>query len=383
MIRNFSSKHSKVFTIYSLIAFLVLLFSLSYITVLQYFTPDLTVEGETTNAAVLTDNFTSTQGAEAAFNPLREIEVAEGHTFIKILRNHDLRSSDIDKIINALASLYDPTKLAIGQKITFHYDTDAVAEPKVQSMIINIAPDRNIEINRTSKNEFVATDIIIPLKKHLTRSSGSIQTNFIDAAINIGVPYNSLIEVIKALSYEVDFQRDIKSGNEIDIVYERFHHKNGDVAYDGDIAFASLQLDDRKLNIYRYTNEGGEVDYLTDDGRSVKKELLRTPVNVAKISSNYGMRKHPIKGYSIMHKGIDFAASIGTPIFAAGNGVIVEMGHKGTYGKYVKIKHNNQVSTAYAHASKFAKGKLSLMLAPRVNLLDLTCITRPLLTMSK
>jgi murein DD-endopeptidase MepM/ murein hydrolase activator NlpD len=153
----------------------------------------------------------------------------------------------------------------------------------------------------------------------------------------------------------VDFQRDIQPGDQFDIVFENLYTEDGQVARKGDVIFSSLTLGDQHFNIYRHTTIDGKTDYFNENGFSVRKELLRTPLNVAHITSGFGVRRHPVLGYTKMHKGIDFSASTGTPIFAAGNGIIEEIGRKGTYGNYVRIKHNATFSTAYAHASRFAK----------------------------
>jgi murein DD-endopeptidase MepM/ murein hydrolase activator NlpD len=174
-------------------------------------------------------------------------------------------------------------------------------------------------------------------------------------AHNLGIPSNALMELVKAYSFDVDFQRDIKVGDEINVVYERFYDEQGEFSHNGNIIYASLSLTDRNVELYRYSNSLGEEDFYSKDGHSVKKDLLRTPISVVRISSPYGMRHHPILGYSKLHKGVDFAAPTGTPILAAGNGIIEEMGHKGAYGNYIRLKHANGYSTAYAHASSFNK----------------------------
>ena len=163
-------------------------------------------------------------------------------------------------------------------------------------------------------------------------------------------------EVIKAFSYDVDVQRDIQPGDLYGVVYERFEDEDGNLARTGDVLFASMTLSGKAIGIYRYTDRDGFTDYYDQDGHSLRKALLKTPIDGARISSGFGMRKHPILGYSKMHKGIDFAAPSGTPIYAAGNGTIVKIGRNGGYGNYVKIKHANGYATAYAHLSKFAKG---------------------------
>ena len=142
----------------------------------------------------------------------------------------------------------------------------------------------------------------------------------------------------------------------MDVLFERLETKNGEVAGHGDILFADLDLGDRDLKIYRYVDKNGHADYYNEKGESIRKALLRTPVNGARISSGFGMRNHPILGYTRMHRGVDFAAPVGTPIYAAGDGTVGYAGRKGGYGNYMRIRHNGTYASAYAHISRFASG---------------------------
>lgn len=162
--------------------------------------------------------------------------------------------------------------------------------------------------------------------------------------------------MIRIYSYQVDFQRDIKEGDKFEILYETYKTEDGDFARYGDILYANLAIDGKKIPVYRYENKDGQVDYYGEDGMTFKKTLMRTPVDGARMSSGFGMRRHPISGYTKMHKGIDFAVAMGTPIYAAGDGTVEISGRKGAYGNYVRIRHNNEMKTAYAHMQKIAKG---------------------------
>src|SRR5581483_1646245 len=170
-----------------------------------------------------------------------------------------------------------------------------------------------------------------------------------------GLPVGLIGDLIKALSYDVDFQRDIHQGDSFEVMYERYDNENGDLAKSGRLLYASLMLGGKPKSIYYYERDG-DGEYYTPDGVAVRKSLLKTPVDGAKITSGYGMRVNPILGYSMMHQGVDFGAPIGTPIFAAGNGTIEEIGEKNGYGNYIKLRHNSSYETAYAHISRFASG---------------------------
>ncbi len=164
------------------------------------------------------------------------------------------------------------------------------------------------------------------------------------------------MEAIRSFSYDVDFQRDIQSGSSFEVLYEVFNDEEGHKVRDGDLKYSLLTIGNKRMEIYKFTPNGGEDGFYTADGRAVRKALLRTPVSGARISSGFGMRRHPIMGYSKMHKGVDFAAASGTPVYAAGDGVIDKIGRFGAYGKYVRIRHNGTYSTAYAHLNKYASG---------------------------
>lgn len=164
-----------------------------------------------------------------------------------------------------------------------------------------------------------------------------------------------LAELIKAFSYDVDFQRDVQRGDKLDVLYERMETKEGVPAGYGNVVYAALDLGKQTVKIYRYADKNGNADYYDVKGASVRKALLRTPINGAKITSRFGVRNHPILGYSKMHRGVDFGAPIGTPIYAAGDGTVNFASKKGGYGNYLVIRHSGKYSTAYGHVSRFAR----------------------------
>ncbi len=165
-----------------------------------------------------------------------------------------------------------------------------------------------------------------------------------------------MIELMRAFSYDVDFQREIQPGDKFDLVYEAFYDNEGRMAKTGNILVASLSLSGTPLSLYSFTPSSGFTDFFDEKGQAVRKALLRTPVDGARLSSGFGVRKHPILGYNKMHKGLDFAAPSGTPIYAAGDGVIERIGRNGGYGKYIRIRHHSGYKTAYAHMKGYGKG---------------------------
>ena len=182
---------------------------------------------------------------------------------------------------------------------------------------------------------------------------GAIHGSLFESAMAHGVPVAMLTEMIKAFSYDVDFQRDIQPDDRFELMFERGADKRFN---DAKLVYASMTLSGKEIKLYRYADQQGGVDYYTAAGESAKKALLKTPVDGAKISSGFGMRFHPILHYSTQHKGIDFAVMTGTPVMAAGSGTIDYAGTNGSYGVYVRIKHDGSHQTAYAHLSRLAKG---------------------------
>ncbi len=165
-----------------------------------------------------------------------------------------------------------------------------------------------------------------------------------------------MMELIRAFSFDVDFQREIQRGDGFDVLFERYLGETGEVVREGNVVYAVLTLSGQPLKVYRHTNGRGFTDYYDEKGQSVRKALLRTPVDGARLTSGYGKRKHPILGYTMMHRGVDFAARKGTTVHAAGNGVIDRMRRNGDYGRYIRVRHKRQYSTAYAHLGRYAKG---------------------------
>ncbi|NCV24190.1 MAG: M23 family metallopeptidase, partial [Proteobacteria bacterium] len=164
-----------------------------------------------------------------------------------------------------------------------------------------------------------------------------------------------IIEFARIFGFEIDFQRDIRENDEFQILYERFEDDDGEVQKNGEIIFAYLNNNGREISLYRYKDEKNNIGYYSQDGKSIEKALMKTPINGARLSSSFGLRKHPILGYNKLHQGTDFAAPKGTPIMASGSGTIEMASWNGAYGKYVRIRHNSTYKTAYAHLSRFGK----------------------------
>jgi murein DD-endopeptidase MepM/ murein hydrolase activator NlpD len=249
--------------------------------------------------------------------------------------------------------LWDTRELNVGQDVHFLYPLEGKASLKGLYLLSD--PTHLVLLKRTGQ-DFTADLISVPSTTTMVYKESRITSSLFDAANQSGVPTNILIDMIRAFSYDVDFQREVKEGNTFSVFYETVQDNNKKVLSSRNIAYASMRLNDRFLRIYAHKTKDGSTVFYFRDGSSTRKALLKTPVDGVRISSTFGMRMHPILGYSKMHKGIDFAAPRGTPIRAAGNGRVVYMGRFGAYGNYLKIKHNDNFSTAYAHIHNFPKG---------------------------
>lgn len=287
-----------------------------------------------------------------------KIYVRKGDTLSSIFYKQNIPVLEVQSILKAIKALNPHLILRIGQKISLDYDiTDNEDDPEyIRRVVIELDRTHFIEVSRVN-SQFIAGYIEVPLVKTLIRSSTTIKSSFAEAALSLGLSNSNVSELVKIYSHQIDFQRQIHKGDSIDIILEKYNGEDGSFSHYGKVLFASLKLAGKEYNIYRYSHNGGKIrQYFTEKGNSVRSTLLRTPVPAARISSRFGKRKHPILGYTKMHKGVDFAAPRGTPIMASGDGVITRIGHNGAYGKFIQIRHNSTLSTAYAHASRFAKG---------------------------
>jgi len=326
----------------------------------------------TTPAASLAAQFAGVQpDANAAASPLsaaveQVIQIEKGDTLMSVLTDAGISNNEAHAAVTALSDIFSPRALKPGQPIKLTLSSDdqpdgndgTADQPNLHLMALTLEPsvERHVELTRSLDGAFTAKSKNVPLEIETTRAAGTIQTSLFEAGQAEGVPIEIISEVIHAFSYDVDFQRDFQPGDKFEIVYKRYLNEAGELAKSGDIDFASLTLSGRELKLYRYALPDGRVDWFNPKGDSVRKALLRTPIDGARITSGFGLRMHPILGYSLMHKGVDFGAPMGTPIFAAGDGVIAMIGPSAGYGNYIRIKHNATYATAYGHMSRFAGG---------------------------
>jgi len=281
-------------------------------------------------------------------------KVSEGETFNKILNSYQIPKSEVQKIINILSKENKVNKLKANQIIKFTIDKSE--NNKIISLLFPVTRTKKIELTRNSVSEnFKKEEIITNLNKKIIFKEGKILQSLYKTAVDLEIQASVIIEFARLYGFQVDFQRDLRKGDSFQIMYEVFEDDEGKIFETGKVIFADLVLRNQKNTLY-YFDEKGSKGHYDKSGKSIKKALMKTPINGARLSSSFGMRKHPIDGYNKMHRGTDFAAPKGTPIMASGDGIIVRAKWCGGGGNCIKIKHNSTYSTVYAHMSKFASG---------------------------
>ena len=282
------------------------------------------------------------------------LEVQKGDTFAKIIKQLNLPSRERELIIKKLSKFKFINKLYDGQKISFKLDN---SEPiKVIEISVEQSKTKTFVFNRKdSLNKFERKEISKNLNQTIIYKESIILNSLYSSAINVGIEPNIIIDFARIYGFQIDFQRDIWKNDSFQIVYERYLDSNNKVLDTGKILYANLILQGKENDLYIFKTKDG-YEHFDKAGRSIKKSLMKTPINGARLSSNFGMRKHPILGFNKMHRGTDFAAPEGTPIMASGDGKIIRARWCGGGGNCIKIRHNSTYSTVYAHLKNFARG---------------------------
>ncbi len=270
-----------------------------------------------------------------------------------------VRANQAYRAVEALGREVNLRKLQIGQEIEVKIDQPLYQGEKVKLWSLGIRSEFDTMVRATAQPHgiFEAKEDEIPTLLMTMYSSGVIDDSLFLAADREGVPAAIIIELIRAYSFEVDFQREIRPGDRFEVYYQRRLTESGEEIENGSIQYANLILRDKPLPYYRFTpSDDGRTDFFSNQGESARRALMKTPLDVAIVTDSYGSRRHPVLGYTRMHKGVDFRAPTGTPIMAAGDGIIERSSRFGSFGNYVRIRHNSTYSTAYAHLSRYGNG---------------------------
>ena len=279
--------------------------------------------------------------------------IKSGETFDKILNGYSIDKEQVKAIKENLSKKTDINKLNTKQRIQITIDQ---TDNKIKEFIFQISNTERIILSKTNEiSKFNEEVLVLKLNKKIIYSENIILQSLYKAATDQNIPPNTIIEFARIYGFQVDFQRDIRKGDKFQIMYEVFIDNKDKIIQTGEILFANLKLSGQDNSLYYFEKKDVQGHY-NKNGKSVQKALMKTPINGARLSSSFGMRKHPIDGFNKMHRGTDFAAPKGTPIMASGNGIVKKAGWCGGGGNCVKIKHNSTYETVYAHMSKFARG---------------------------
>lgn len=286
----------------------------------------------------------------------REVRVGNGETLAGLLTRAGVSASEANAALASITDVYNPRRIRPGQPISLYFDRSN-GDVQLTGVAFRSEPGASITANRTTAGAFEAREVLMPLTFEIARIAARVETSLYASALQEGATDREVAALADAFAYDVDFQRDVRPGDDFELVFERFYDDEGNTVRTGDLLFVSLESSRGSRAFYSFLAPGdSRPDWYDADGKSARRFLMKTPINGARLSSGYGMRRHPILGYSRMHRGTDFAAPTGTPILAAGDGAIARAGPYSSYGNYVRIRHANGYETAYAHMSRFARG---------------------------
>lgn len=286
--------------------------------------------------------------------------LGQGEALIDLLRENNVEMSEAHVAVNALAEEFDPRRLMPGQEIRIFWespsDADAPDILRFAGFDLLSSPRQHIVIRRLASQNYLATSFQRNLTTRHFFAQTLINNSVYEAARGSGLAPSTVIQLIRMFSYNIDFQRDIREGDQFEVFYTRLFDSENKLAEEGEILYAALTNQGRKISMWGLPQADGSLAYYDQDGTSAQRLLMKTPVDGVRLSSRFGKRRHPILGYTRLHHGLDFAAPPGTPIYAAGSGRITEIGRKGNFGNYIRIQHTNGYETAYAHMLRFTKG---------------------------
>ncbi len=282
-------------------------------------------------------------------------QLERNETLIGLLTRLGAESRDANAALHTLngTDLIDSRRLLPGKTQAEIY----LESGKLTAVSVRAGSDSSLLITRTASDGWAATPLYAKLTPGYKRIEAEIETSIYTAALGLGAEDQQVVDFAAAFAYDIDFQREIHPGDRFEILFETFYDERGNPVRNGDVLYAALNGKALKRGFYQFTPSDDDVaDFFDENGESATKFLMKTPINGARISSSFGKRRHPISGYTRLHKGTDFAAPTGTPVYAAGNGTIQRASRYGGYGNYIKIKHSGGYETAYAHLSRYAKG---------------------------
>jgi len=289
-----------------------------------------------------------------ALDSAKPLTAKRGENLADMLQRVGVDRATARDLVSSVSKNYDVRNLRAGQQV--HLLMTPSAGPNkgnFMGLLIPASLERNVMVVRQPDDHFQVLDLKRPVSRNLRLATITINDSLYEDGAEAKVPANILTELVKTLSYDIDFQRDIHGGDRFDLLYEEQVNDEGRLVRNGGLQYVSYTIDGETKRIYRF-NDGDRAEFYLENGEALRRSLMRTPIDGARLSSGFGMRFHPVLGYSRMHRGVDFAAPVGTPIYAAGDGTVAFAGRFSGYGNYVKIKHDSAYQTAYGHMNAFA-----------------------------
>jgi murein DD-endopeptidase MepM/ murein hydrolase activator NlpD len=322
--------------------------------------PSLLLDALKPNVA---DDLTQAQ----AMPETRTVTIRPGDTLSELLTEAGASAEDAHEAVTALRAHFDPRRIKSGQDIELTLGAPAETEDsngadaedrgrRLLGFAVQTDLTTHVQVSRDDDDGFNAEVTEAKLTERAVRAVATIDSSLFIAAEDAGIPDTTIVDMIRLYSYDIDFQREIQKGDSFELYYTQMVNEKGQVVQNGRILYAGLTTGGKTHKLWRYTAKNDSADYYDETGRTAKKFLMRTPVDGARLTSGYGMRMHPLLGYTKMHKGVDFGAPVGTPVMAAGAGTVEYAAPYSTYGNYVRIRHTNGYKTAYAHLKGFARG---------------------------
>ncbi len=300
-------------------------------------------------------NMVQKVGARPVIN-VKTTNLRENETLSKALNRIKFNSLNVNEVINSIYNLKNGKKILSTLPVNMIIDYSNPSQLVGGALKFSYSKTNDIFVWQDLKGNFVSQVFLRPTEFMKTLVTGTIDTSLYASAIKFGMPENTLLDMINLLGFSVDFQREIRQGDSFQVLYTKeIDILKNKIINTKPITYVSITLSGKKLSYYNYNDKYGFPQYYDENGKSSKRTIMKTPINGARLSSRYGARKHPVLGYTKMHRGLDFAAPSGTPVFAAGDGIIEKVGWNGSYGKYIKIRHTGIYKTAYAHLSSYHK----------------------------
>ena len=298
------------------------------------------------------DIFAELTAAPGLGQTAKVLTLKSGDSLGPLLQKNGVDGTTAYRVTQAFAKVYSPRDLRAGQDINIYLDNS----DRLFGISFKPGLERAIYVTRTADGNFAPRDMPIIFPKELVQVSGIIENSLYLDAARKGVPDKVTVQFSQIYEHSVDFQRDIQPGDAFTMAFELYRDSKGNPLKAGDLLYTSFSPHGKTAEYYLYKNKAGQENYYSKDGKGAKRKLMRTPINGARLSSGFGSRRHPISGYRKNHNGVDFAARSGTPIMAAGVGVVERANRWSTFGNYVRIRHSDGYKTAYAHMKSFARG---------------------------